>query len=186
MLIIYAHPRHDGNCGALLSLVEKGLKAQKTGYKVIDLYKEKFNPVLSEAEHRGGDARSNDVETYQKEIKKHDKFVFIYPDWWNNMPAVLKGFFDRVFQKGFAFDSSSGVPGGLLSGRALVLSTCAGPSFFQILIGKQRVIKNPKIDILGFCGLKTKAILTSTGNDYTRDNDPKLERAVKKGLVFLG
>ena len=187
MLIIYVHPNRDGSCGKMLSLVEEGLKARGSKYKIMDLYKEGFDPVLSANERKNYDEKivSEDVLKIQKEFAAHQQYIFIYPSWWNNMPAMLKGFIDRVFSAGFALDNSSKFPKGILKGKALILSTCAGPMIFQYLIGKRRVVKNLKTDILGFCGLKTKAILTTTGTNYKTTNEPKIQKAVNKGLAYI-
>ena len=66
--------------------------------KVIDLYKEEFDPVSF-----GDNKIAPDVEKHQTLIKDAHCLVFIYPIWWFRAPAILEGWIDRVFTLGFAF-----------------------------------------------------------------------------------
>ncbi len=86
-------------------------------YELIDLYKDNFNPVMTaEGEKLYSQGKPSDVlvAKYQKILKESDEIFFIFPIWWNNVPAMLKGFFDKVFIKDFAFKEENGVPVGLL------------------------------------------------------------------------
>lgn len=118
-LIIYAHPRSQSFSNALLQRVNQTLIA--TGYDVTirDLYALNFNPVLSAAEaihvQDGNFTRDNadfpaDVKIEQDLIEASDLLIYIFPIWWNGMPAIMKGYVDRVFQHGFAYSFESDEP----------------------------------------------------------------------------
>jgi putative NADPH-quinone reductase len=77
----------------------------------LDLYADDFDPRLTGAERRGYFAtpyESKAVANYVARLRLAEKLVFVFPQWWFNVPAILKGFFDRVLVPGVAFDHPSG------------------------------------------------------------------------------
>jgi len=107
VLIVYSHPSRQSHNGKILKNVTDTLKKRHLKYEVIDLYQENFQNLLSPEEYQRMQDRDRsldeDVKKYQKMISEAKNLIFIYPTWWYNMPAILKGFFDRVFTSGFAF-----------------------------------------------------------------------------------
>jgi NAD(P)H dehydrogenase (quinone) len=94
-----------------------------------DLYRMGFNPALSAHELTPTSAEHPacaDVAQAQDEIRAADTLTVIYPLWWMSMPAMMKGYIDRVFARGFAYESSQGIVHGLLAGKKAVLVTCSG------------------------------------------------------------
>lgn len=103
-LIIFAHPEsQNSHNGKILQIVRTKLEENKEETKIIDLYGEKFNPIVSNQEWRG-DRSDKIVQKYQNLVKESERIIFIYPVWWYGAPAILKGFFDRVFTNGFAYN----------------------------------------------------------------------------------
>ena len=92
----------------------------------------------------------------RKEIKWADLITFIYPIWWASMPAILKGYIDRVFANGFAYKYENNIPIGLLEGKkALIFNTTGSPSDAYSESGMQDAIKQMANDgILKFCGIE--------------------------------
>ena len=123
LLLIYAHPYEQSFCAAVL---DRCLTRHKQA-DVIDLYKDNFNPVMTRDElgkySRGGYSDPL-VEVYQKKIAAAERLVFIFPIWWYDAPAILKGFFDKVLLKDFAFDDSDGFRG--LMDQEVLLITASG------------------------------------------------------------
>ena len=116
--IIMCNPSEDSFSKDIMKKVISILEEKQKQYEVIDLYEDKFNPVMTaEDEKLYSIGKSTDklVETYQKKLKECDEIVFIFPIWWNNVPAMLKGFFDKVFIKEFAFVEENHRPKGLLT-----------------------------------------------------------------------
>jgi putative NADPH-quinone reductase len=178
-LIIYCHPSSTKSHNAkILTAVKQGLG--KKQFEVLDLYKLKFNPLVTEVEYNRMITRdrtiSADVRNLQNKITAAKTLIFIYPVWWYNMPAMLKGFMDRVFTPGFAYNFKrvhpifeyiasllSYIPGlryflqphsaiGHLSKKkALIFRTYGGPPFGNRIFGNTvTVLEN---DILRFCGI---------------------------------
>ena len=100
-LIIYAHPDEKSFNRAILQSVISVFQNHKEEFQVIDLYKENFNPVLSMEELKG--KISDEVKKYQEIISKATDIIFIFPVWWFRAPAIMEGFFDKVFVPGFAY-----------------------------------------------------------------------------------
>ncbi len=107
-LIVYCHPHGDSHNRRTLDAVISGLKARDTAYEVIDLYATAFEPALKAAEYarmfvERAPGLDPDVRDLQAKVAAARNLVFIYPVWWYGMPALLKGFVDRVFTAGFAY-----------------------------------------------------------------------------------
>ena len=97
-----------------------------------------------------------DIRTEQAEISRADRLVFIYPVWWAALPARMKGYIDRVFSLGFAYDFQDGMPVGLLSGKeVLIVNTTGSSGDLYSQSGMHEAIrKTSDTGIFEFCGLK--------------------------------
>jgi len=109
VLVVYAHPVETSYNAALHRQVVESLR--DAGHEVddCDLYAEGFNPVLSREERLGyHDVPANraPVQGYVDRLLQADALVLCFPTWCFGLPAMLKGFFDRVFVPGVAFDLS--------------------------------------------------------------------------------
>jgi len=112
VLVIFAHPCEESFSAALHGRVVAALVA--TGWQVddCDLNAEGFNPVLTAAERRGYHAVATNrapVQGYVDRLMAAEALVFVYPVWNFGMPAILKGFFDRVFLPGVSFRLENGL-----------------------------------------------------------------------------
>lgn len=104
-LIIYCHPNHKSFTHAVKLTVLKELEQAGIDYRLTDLYADSFNPVLDHREWQcyGQEQYAQSLDRYIKDIQWCDTLVFIYPTWWHDLPAMLKGWFDRVLLPGVAF-----------------------------------------------------------------------------------
>ncbi len=117
--------------------MQKGLQGTNYSVTLLDRYKEAFNPVLTfnEDKRRCDLVYEEETEKYRKLVKEADSFIFIYPIWWWGMPAILKGFIDRVFVAGFAYRYEGVMPKGLLTGKtAWVINTLDSPLWYVALL----------------------------------------------------
>lgn len=129
-LVIYAHPNPASLNHFFKQTIVESLK--KSGQEIIvrDLNEINFNPILSLDDMRGqrmGQV-SEDVKTEQDFISWADQIIFVYPIWWTGMPAIMKGYIDRVFSYGFAYRYDQGVQKGLLTGKKTVIVNSHGKS----------------------------------------------------------
>jgi putative NADPH-quinone reductase len=109
VLYIYCHPLPESFHAAIRDGALAGLTAGGHEVDLLDLYAEKFDPVLSEdARRHYHDTTRNQagLEDYVARLKGADALVVQFPIWCFGMPAMLKGFFDRMIIPGVAFDLS--------------------------------------------------------------------------------
>jgi NAD(P)H dehydrogenase (quinone) len=109
VLVVYCHPVETSFHAALHREVVKNLEAAGHTVDDCDLYAEGFNPVLSREERlRYHDVPANQepLADYVQRLRRADAMVFCFPTWCFGMPAMLKGFLDRLFMPGVAFDLS--------------------------------------------------------------------------------
>lgn len=128
-LIVVCHPVEDSFTFALARAYAGELEKLGHARQICDLYRMGFNPVLAAHEliPAGADHPADlDVRRAQDDIRAADTLTVIYPLWWLSMPAMLKGYVDRVFARGFAYEAQGGIVHGLLSGKKAVLITVSG------------------------------------------------------------
>jgi NAD(P)H dehydrogenase (quinone) len=129
-LIIVAHPIEKSFTMSLARTYEAELRGLGHSVKAFDLYREKFDPALhaNELSPENGDepADNSDVANAQEDVRAADVLTVIYPLWWLSMPAMMKGYIDRVFARDFAYESRDGKVHGLLAGKQAVLITISG------------------------------------------------------------
>lgn len=109
VLVVYCHPVETSFHAALHQEVLKNLKAAGHEVDDCDLYAEGFNPVLSREERLNyHDVPSNRaaLQPYVDRLMWAEALVFCFPTWCFGLPAMLKGYFDRLFMPGVAFDIS--------------------------------------------------------------------------------
>ena len=121
--VILAHPYEKSLNAAIANTAVE--KLQNSGYEVKfhDLYKEKFNPILSGTELVSDESDDELLKAHQKDIANAYGIVIVHPNWWGEPPAILKGWINRVFRQGVAYDfapedSGGGLPIGLLKPRS--------------------------------------------------------------------
>jgi NAD(P)H dehydrogenase (quinone) len=128
-LIVVAHPSETSFTMSLTRGYAAELEMLGHTQHTCDLYRMGFDPILSAQElvpvSADHPARA-DVVKAQNDIRSADVLTVIYPLWWMSMPAMMKGYIDRVFARGFAYDSHDGIVRGLLSGKRAVLITMSG------------------------------------------------------------
>lgn len=128
-LIVAAHPAEESFTMSLAQTYADELIRAGHDVRVRDLYRMRFDPLLSARELAGGQdtyACVTDVRTEQEYVLDADVVTVVYPIWWMAMPAMMKGYIDRVFSRGFAYESRRGEVHGLLSGRRAAAVTVSG------------------------------------------------------------
>ncbi|MDR9852121.1 NAD(P)H-dependent oxidoreductase [Paenibacillus sp. VCA1] len=154
--VIIGHPDPESYCHALAHAYIKGAEAGGANVRLLDLAAMKFGPILQYG-YRKRTELEPDLVQAREIISCADHLVWVYPTWWGTMPALMKGFIDRVFLPGFAFSSApdSLVVKKLLKGKtARLLVTMDSPSWYYRLALRQAGHVLMKRGILQFSGIR--------------------------------
>jgi NAD(P)H dehydrogenase (quinone) len=191
VLIVYAHPEHRSFNGAMLQTAEGTFDSIGAEVRVSDLYAMRFDPVVRASDFKDFGADRLDYFAEQKraymagtladdivaEIQKIawcDLLILQFPVYWFSVPAILKGWIDRVFVPGFAFGSGKWYDrGGLTGKRAMLAMTMAAYPEMMAPDGLNGLldvnlwpIQN---GVLAFCGFEVLAPFVANSVTYSDD-----------------
>ncbi|MDN4523748.1 NAD(P)H-dependent oxidoreductase [Fictibacillus fluitans] len=157
-LLLFCHPSSHSFNHALLEVYSKELEKSGHSVDVRNLYDLDFQPVLTESEYKNSlEFRYEaDVLKEQEYIAWCDRLALIYPVWWGGMPALLKGYIDRVFSYGFAYELDGEEPVPRLQGKsAVTICTTGTPSEIYDENGMHDAMDTARnVSIFEFCGIK--------------------------------
>jgi NAD(P)H dehydrogenase (quinone) len=141
ILIVYAHPSKKSYTFQVLEHLKSVIAKRNWNFEISDLYAMNFLSDMSEEEYeREGFAKtelpiSKDVLAEQAKIERADCIIFLYPVWWSDCPAKLKGWFDRVYSVGYAYGQNETSPKMKTIPFGLVICTAGHPNAFLNEIG---------------------------------------------------
>lgn len=182
VLIVFCHFSNSSLTHHVYKHTIEYLSQKGHSVKARNLHKIGFNPVVSSKDLENS-AMSNpvaeDVATEQAYVDWADALIFIYPIWWWERPAMLKGWFDRVFTKGFAFDyTDQGLEGLLKNKKGFGIQLIGTPQSNPLALEKSYMFQNSLIEgTLGFCGIKEVDLLTIYNTLYMKPLDVVLKTA---------
>jgi len=156
ILIINGHPNTASYNFALAESYKNGALEAKANVETIVIADLKFNPNLAYGYQKRIDLEPDLVVAWEK-IKKADHLVWIHPVWWGGLPAITKGFIDRLFLPGMAFQyrENSVWWDKLLKGKtAHIITTLDQPSWYYYLFYSKPSVNQLKKTVLEFCGVK--------------------------------
>lgn len=159
-LIILGHPDKKSFCGALADSYEKGAREKGSEVARLNLSDLKFDPIL----HKGYNkiqALEADLVEAQRLLKWSNHLVFVFPVWWAAPPALLKGFIDRVFLPGFAFqyrENSNNWDKLLKDKRARLIVTSDASVAWPYMMSFHPAVNMMKKAILEFCGVSPVSV----------------------------
>ena len=185
--VVVAHPSDDSYTCALAARAVAGLRAGGHTVEVLDLYRAGFRTAMSAAERTAyhGDDPILDplVALHADVVGRAGLLVFVYPTWWSGLPAIMKGWLERVMVPGvgFRFDERSGkVKPGLEHVRRIVgISTYGSPHPYVLAVndnGRRILTRALRVS----CGLRTRATWLGL---YAIDTSSPEDRAEFAALV---
>lgn len=168
LLLVVAHPLQDSYTFAVAAAARDVLTASGHVVDWLDLYAEDFDPRLTASERRGYfhipyDASA--VANHVTRLKSADGLVLVFPQWWFGLPAILKGWFDRVLAPGIAFEHPPG--GGPITGKLTnirlicALTTAGSPGWVVRWMMGDPVRRLLKRGIAVLCATKVKVRMLS-------------------------
>ncbi|MFT9015482.1 MAG: NAD(P)H-dependent oxidoreductase [Acetobacter sp.] len=147
VLIVYAHPEPKSYNAAMKDVAVRTLSELGHDVTVSDLYAMNFFPVLGVGDFPDGvqdpsclnipreqthaynqGTLSEDIRAEQEKLRKADLVIFQFPVWWFGMPAIMKGWADRVFARGFAYIAGRKYDTGLFRGKTAMVVATTGTS----------------------------------------------------------
>lgn len=156
IVIINGHPNKSSLNFRFAEAYKKGAEESKAVVKEITIANLKFNPNLEFGYQKRTQLEPDLVDAWEK-IKWADHLVWIHPVWWGGIPAIMKGFIDRIFLPGFAFQykENSVLWDKLLKGKtAHIITTLDQPSWYYWLVYGKPSVNQLKKSTLEFCGIK--------------------------------
>ncbi len=207
ILVVTAHDHPQAFVAALHNTALGVLERAGHKVEVTELYAQNFNPVASDVDfevksvthanymfeqqrtvNTGGNF-SPDIKTEMDKVANADLIIFHFPIWWGGMPAVLKGWFDRVFAMGFAWGAENRYANGMLKGkRALVTVSTGDPMSYYTAEGMHKASVEQHLygllhSTLAFCGMDVlKPVIIANTTAASRD---ELEVGTKRYQEFL-
>lgn len=152
-LIVYAHPEPTSFTAALKDAAVSVLEQAGHDVDVCDLYGDGFNPVAGrhdfttvanphrfhyQAEQAHASANhgfAEEIVREQHRVAGADLIIFVFPLWWGGVPAILKGWFDRVLAYGFAYEDGMRYENGFFRGRLGLLGVSTGGTYQRFSAG---------------------------------------------------
>lgn len=159
VLVILGHPRSDSLSHALGQAYAEGAR-QHAEVRILEVNRLEFAlsyPTRTAYDNKVEGVLEPDLQKAQADIQWADHLVFAYPQWWGGVPALLKGFIERVFLPGFAFKyrKGSALQDQLLKGKtARLLVTMDAPSWWNRWVYRNAVHNAMLHPTLHFCGVK--------------------------------
>jgi NAD(P)H dehydrogenase (quinone) len=179
VLLVLAHPCDDSFTHACASAAVAGLEAAGHTVDVIDLYGVSFTAAMSRAERLAYESPTpildDQVADHAHRLMRADALVFVYPTWWSGLPAILKGWLERVMVPGVGFvfnDQTGKVRPGLAHVRRIVgISVYGSPHRYTRLMndnGRRILTRALRMS----CGLRARpAWMALYGNDTATADD---------------
>ena len=178
VLVVLGHQSPGSFCHAIAQAAVETLLA--AGHEAIchDLYQEHFDPLLPPEEIPKDTRLDPAIQTHCDEVRAAHGFVVVHPNWWAQPPAILKGWIDRVFRQGVAYEFGEGgaVIGHLKGKTAVVFTASNTPRDVELSLFGDPLDNLWKNCIFGFCGVE---------NTYRRNFEPVIVSSVEQRREWL-
>lgn len=186
ILIINSHPDVKSFDAALAAAYKKGAIEAGAETKEIHIGSLAFNPNLAHGYQKRMDLEPDLLSSWEK-IQWAEHIVWVHPVWWGGLPAIAKGFIDRLFLPGMTFRYRENSPfwDKLLTGKsARIIATMDTPGWYYRFIFGRPSINQLKRTVLGFCGIKPVGVTTFSPlrNSTAKAREQYLEKAYQLGL----
>lgn len=191
-LVVKAHPIPDSLCSHLSTLVVQKLLADGHEVVIEDLYLNGFDPVLRPEERASYYTPSYDASKLvdqTKRLQEAEGLVLLFPTWWFGFPAVLKGWFDRVWGPGIAYDHAKDF--GPIKPRldhlkkVLAVTSLGAAWWVDYLVLRRPVKRVLKLALLGACapGCRLKFLSLYNSEKLTKVRVDHFASKVEKELT---
>ena len=175
IVVINGHPNKNAFNFGIANAYKEGARSSGAELQEITIADLQFNPNLQFGYEKRTELEPDLLDAWEK-IKWADHLVWIHPVWWGGLPAITKGFIDRLFLPGFAFQyrENSVWWDKLLKGKtAHIITTLNQPSWYYRFAYGRPSVNQLKKATLEFCGIKPVKVtyigVIKTANQKLRD-----------------
>lgn len=185
IFIVIGHPNNNSFNHALAARYEAAALEAGHTVRVLPLGELQFDPILRTGYQQKQELEP-DLSAAWESIQWAEHLVWVYPTWWGVAPALLKGFFDRLFLPGLAFKYKENSPwwDQYLRGRSgRIITTMDSPGLYNLLVYRNANIRSVKNATLEFCGIKPVGV---TIFDRMRFADEKRRASMLQKVAALG
>jgi len=183
VLTVVSHPRVNSFTFSVADKFTQGLLEAGHETEVLDLHRIGFDPVLWEADEPDWSIDrkiySPEAEREIERMKQFDALAYIFPVWWYSVPAMLKGYIDRVWNSGFAYGSAK-LPHKQVLWLALAAESKEGMEKRQF---DQMLSHQLNIAIAGYCGIANSKVELLYN---TLDSNPEIHESLLRHAYQLG
>ena len=179
ILVVVAHPRVESLTVAVAGAFAEGAREAGHRLSMANLYEEQFNPVMTEADDT--DPYPTDIIAELERIKSNEAMVMVFPVWWWSMPAMLKGWIDRIWQNGLVYgDADYRIP------KALMLALAGETAEGMQKRGYDNAMEiGLNIGIMQYCEVTASELIIFNDTDHGGERCAALvERARRLGREF--
>lgn len=182
ILLVLAHPRRESLTGQVADVFAAAAIANGHEVEWADLVQEGFDPVLREADEPDwsdpNKVYSPEVRREMARVERNEATVMVFPVWWWSFPAVLKGWIDRVWNRGWAYGGGATFP----QRRVWMIGTAGSGAPGYVKRGYDRAMTvQLDIGILDYCGVAERRLELLYGTTE-RDADPQRTLAEARAL----
>jgi NAD(P)H dehydrogenase (quinone) len=171
VLVVFDHPRRDSFCGVVLDAFAAGLSEAGHRAEIADLHREGFDPrMIPEDEPDWDDDAtrySDAVLAEQARIARNEALAFVFPVWWWSVPAMTKGWIDRVWNNGWAYGARK-----LPHAGALLIGTGSSDAAGFAKRGYDSAMDVQLVTgVMNYCGIpkaELRLLLDVTGSETAR------------------
>lgn len=186
VLVVFAHPNPKSFNGAICQQVCSQLQEQGHQVDLLDLYQRSFDPCMSRSErdvYMDRDKNTQTVEPYVKQLLDAEALVMIYPTWWMGPPAILKGWFDRVWLPHVVTEfGNGGLSGKLTNIKKIMVITTQGTARWRmhLLMNPPKLMMQASLKFCTRCRNIQWLALYSMGKKSEKDRSKFLNRISQK------
>lgn len=157
-LVVSAHPLSESLTGHFSAQIINFLESSGHEVVTVDLYQQNFHSVLTAEERRSyyeNQYETTDIAAEVQQLLDAEGIVLVFPTWWFGFPAILKGWFDRVWGPGIAYNHAPDlgriIPQLTNLKKMIVVTTLGAPWWIDVLVMRRPVKRIIKIALLKTC-----------------------------------
>lgn len=188
--LVLCHPLADSLNARLACAVEASVRSRNLPVDRLDLYASGFEPALTAEERRayyGAIALQDSPADLQRRLASAEHLVLVFPTWWFAPPAMLKGWFERVWAPGIAFEQGTPIRPLLDNLKSILVTTLGSPFWFDFAIARQPVRQTLRTGVFSACAPQAKFRMLSlhSAENVAPARLARFETRIEKAIAAL-